>query len=275
MLLIGNYPLPYSKLQALVPAAFAESPVQEEVSSRYKFYSTRQIIDDLARVGFVPFSAGQSKSRAENGKSSGRHLIRFRHLESAYSHWTSEQGGLIPELVLDTSHNGKNAFNFTSGVFRLVCTNGLIVGKRFDSISLRHSGVEQGEVIDAVFEVVKNSENAIKKSVDMSKLSLLSSQTLDFAERAINIRWDSENRPPIQPRDFLTLRRRGDNASDLFTVFNRVQENILRGGQRYKKIDYEKKTVLRSSVRAVQSIPENIRINRELWDLAEQFLQQA
>ena len=34
---------------------------------------------------------------------------------------------VYPQILLTNSHDGKNAFTFTAGLFRLICENGLVI----------------------------------------------------------------------------------------------------------------------------------------------------
>ena len=65
----------------------------------------------------------------------------------------------------------------------------------------------------------------------------------------------------------LTIRRREDTGNDLWSVFNRVQENTVRGGLRFRN----EETGRRNRTREVKGIDQNIRLNRALWELAEKM----
>ena len=48
---------------------------------------------------------------------------------------------VFPQVLLTNSHDGKNAFTFTAGLFRMVCANGLVVStKEFENVKMRHMG---------------------------------------------------------------------------------------------------------------------------------------
>jgi hypothetical protein len=64
--------------------------------------------------------------------------------------------------------------------------------------------------------------------------------------------------------------REEDNASDLFTVMNVIQENLIRGGAKVL-IEKDNKPVARA-VRKINSLVSQTEINTMLWILAEQTL---
>jgi len=67
----------------------------------------------------------------------------------------------------------------------------------------------------------------------------------------------------------LTARRTEDaDRTNLWTNFNVIQENVIRGGLRGVRIDTETNRRRRMSTRAVQGIDQDVKLNRALWTLA-------
>ena len=64
----------------------------------------------------------------------------------------------------------------------------------------------------------------------------------------------------------LAPRRTADAGSDLWSTFNRVQENIVQGGLTMKSTNGR-----RMSTRAVAGIDSSVKVNRALWMLAEEM----
>ena len=104
--------------------------------------------------------------------------------------------------------------------------------------------------------------------IDRFRTRLLSdSEALQFASNALLLRYDSLEQSPIDPRTLLSLRRAEDQGSDLWTTFNRVQENLVRGGLS----DGRRNRLGRlRTLRALSGIDSKIRLNKGLWSLAEQ-----
>ncbi|KPC54864.1 Uncharacterized protein AC509_5289 [Pseudomonas amygdali pv. morsprunorum] len=59
-------------------------------------------------------------------------------------------------------------------------------------------------------------------------------------------------------------RRREDRSGDLWTTFNRVQENTIIGG-----LTGRNKQGRRTTTRAVNGIDQDVKLNRALWVLAQ------
>lgn len=264
----ANRPLTINEVQKFAPAAFADKAASE-VSKNYAFLSTRNLIETLEKKSIVPFAVAQTKARTEEAKETSRHLIRFRHTDHRI-----ELGEVVPEIVLETSHDAKSSFKFSLGLFRLVCENGLVAPcSVLDTIRIKHVNANDSDVIDASFEVLDKSDDAIENILEMKKKALTIDDRLSFANEAVSLRWDKQNeRPDFEIEKLLKPRRKKDVDLDLWTTFNVLQENLVRGGLSFYKLNNLGYPIARQSTRAVNSISKNLELNKDLWTLANKFL---
>src|SRR5262249_39656086 len=141
------------QLHRSAPSIFASTP-WHHMSDGYRFVPTIEVVDLLRGRGFQPVRAQQSRSRIEGKGAFTKHLIRFRHDSLIDAPRVGEE---IPELVLVNSHDGTSSYQLMAGIFRLVCSNGLVVQSTdFGSIRVHHSGGKdfQQRVIDATYQIV-------------------------------------------------------------------------------------------------------------------------
>ena len=254
--------LDHDTLRRLAPSIFADSP-WEGMSRRYRMVPTIEVVGMPADRGFRPVRAGQSRSRIAGKGDFTRHLIRSRH-DGYLGH---AAGAEVPELVLTNSHDGTSAYRFMSGIFRLVCSNGLVVqSSDFGSIGVRHSGGADFErrVIDATYEVIEDAPRTLEKIEAWKAIELTPPQREAFARTAIEVR---EATVEITPAQVLAPRRGKDRRPDLWTTANVIQESIIRGGVR----GVSATTGRRMRTRAVASVAEDVRLNRALWALTERM----
>jgi hypothetical protein len=61
---------------------------------------------------------------------------------------------------------------------------------------------------------------------------LTDTERLALATVAAAHRWEDLSTAPVNPPMLLNPRRYGDDAKDLWTTLNTIQENITKGGQR-------------------------------------------
>jgi hypothetical protein len=260
-----NAPLTNEQLLTAAPSIFAAQP-WERMTARYTFIPTIQIVDRMRREGFEPVAAGQSLSRIEGKQNFTRHLVRFRDMRKGDSPASHALGTIYPELVLTNSHDGTSAYKLDAGLFRLVCTNGMVVAAGdISQINVRHSGGADG-IIDATYQIVEDFPKVLGSVERFDQLRLTHPQQEAFAEAALSLRYD-EGQSPVTPLQIIRPRRNADTSPTLWNTLNVVQEHLLNGGVR----GVNPTTQRRVRTRAIASITENIRLNKALWTLAERM----
>jgi len=251
----SNIPLDNSQLFRVAPSIFANE-AHESRSSRYTYIPTIDVLDGLRKEGFQPFFVAQSRSRIEGKSEFTKHMLRLRHANEIE---TSEAN----EIILINSHDGTSSYQMLAGCFRFVCQNGMITGDIIEDVRIRHKGDIVNNVIDAAYTVV-NDFDLVHESIDGMKSTLLLPEEQEiFATAALSLKYD-ENEAPITPNQLLSTRRIADRNPDLWSNFNRVQENIIRGGLRGRTANGN-----RTTTREVKSIDNNVKLNKALWILAD------
>lgn len=248
------------QLRDRVPSAFAENQAGG-LSDRYAFCSTSRIIGDLDAQGFHPVKAIESRTRTEGHAGYQKHMIRFAH-ESADTMRVGEERF---ELVLVNSHCGSASLQLMGGVYRLVCSNGLIIGA--DSFRVRAThliGDAYGSAQEAMVRVIESAPLAMRRVTGMKALPLHKDEAFAFAESARGL---MENANVPSATQLLAPRRREDAGTDLWSTLNRVQENAIRGGLR--TVDETGRPARRT--RAVKGVDGDVRLNSALWSLAEKM----
>jgi len=239
------------------PAVFAEQAAST-VSDKYTFIPTTRILGVLEDEGWIPTSASQVNSHKEGNKQFAKHLIRLRRDEAIQP----EVNKTIPEIVLFNSHNGKSNYDLRMGLYRFVCSNGMVVSDaEFGSIKIRHMGYTDEQVVKASQEFIDNSTRIMNVVNEWRDVKLDRDQMRSFGREAAKLRFDDPD--DITINTVLQARRGEDMASDLWTVFNRTQENLIQGGFLV--------TGGRRRSRAITNIDKNIDINTSLWDLASSY----
>ena len=148
------------------PLIFAEQPTNPDVSNKYLFVNTETIIDDLEKLGWLPVQAAQRKSRKSEGTIFSKHMVAFQNPEIKI---TSQDGDdAYPRILLTNSHDGMQAFKFSVGIFRLVCSNGLVVAdEQFSDFKIKHKGYTFGELRKVVKQAVEDLPNRVQVMNDM------------------------------------------------------------------------------------------------------------
>jgi Domain of unknown function (DUF932) len=248
------------ELMRIAPSIFAEQAMSDR-SDRYAFIPTYEVVDAMRENGFFPVSAMQSRANREEKKGFTKHLIRFRQHDGF-----NAIGDLRTEIVLMNSHDGSSSYQLSSGLFRLACLNGMIVSdSEIETVKCRHSGNIIDSVIEGTFSIIDKTDTVLEHVEDMRNINLPVAAQNAFAKAALSLRWD-EGAAPIQAEQLNWTRRMADKSNDLFTTMNRVQENIIKGGLRGRNANNG-----RTTTRAVNSVTENVKLNKAIWQLAEEM----
>lgn len=249
-------------LRIQAPSIFASGPMLG-VSGRYTFVPTARILDGLREHDWVPVEAEQQRIRTEARFGFQKHMIRFRRSEQmeTLDEWNVE-------LVLVNSHDGGCAYQLHAGIFRRVCSNGLVLSEgSFEAIRFRHAGLDANEVVQASFRLLDFMPKVGELVGRFRSRALEARESKAFAEHALLLRYPSIGEAPIDAATLLDARRPEDQGADLWNTMNRVQENLIRGGVSDSRRD--RRGRLRT-VRALRGIDSRVTVNKGLWGLAEQ-----
>jgi hypothetical protein len=217
---------------------------KETVSNRYKFISTAQFVGDVEMSGFKLTSIiGRSPSGY------GKHLMTFERPDL-----TLPNGDKI-RLLCFTSHDGTAAFNLFLGYYRLVCSNGMMVGKTLEAHRVVHTGYALSKVNAALTACLAQVE-ALKAQVE-----LLGKTELTVAQETLLANIYAEEVGALEPMDLLTAHREQDIGSNAWLVLNRLQENIINGNFTRKGSKGEVITA-----RRITGAANLVKTNRDIWD---------
>lgn len=246
------------QLFRIAPSIFATTPSADR-SDKYKFISSIDVVEALRSEGFYPVAAAESKARKEEKFGFTKHAIRFRkHDGFVY------KGEVLSEIMWRNAHDGTGAGELLKAARRLACDNGLIVDVgTIASQKTRHSG-NVSDVIEGVYELVNEDETLFQSIDEMQALALPAPIQEVFARTAAELRWGND--APIDTKQLLTIRRGADRSNDVFTTMNVIQENVIRGGLRGRNANGGRLTT-----RAVNSVSENIKLNKAIWKMAEEI----
>ena len=250
-------------LRQRAPSIYASGPMIG-VSARYTFVPTARIVDGLGEHGWVPVNVEEQRIRNETRRGFQKHLIRFRlgtQMETL-DEWNVE-------LVLLNSHDKGCAYQLHAGIYRRICSNGLVLSElSFETIRFRHAGLLADEVVQASFRLLDFLPRVGELVNRFRSRELEPRESLDLAKHALLLRYDSPELAPVEPETLLKPRRPEDEGRDLWRTMNCVGENLERGG--VSDWHRDRRGKLRS-VRPLRGIDSKVSLNKGLWGLAEQL----
>ncbi|WP_271980265.1 DUF932 domain-containing protein [Pseudomonas aeruginosa] len=254
----SDSPLSDDQIHRVAPSIFAEAP-HESRSHRYAYIPTATVLTELRKEGFQPFMVTQTRTRHEDRRDYTKHMIRLRHASQINAR------GEANEIILLNSHDGTSSYQMLAGMFRFVCSNGLVCGDTVADVRVPHKGDVAGQVIEGAYQVLHGFDRALESRESMQAITLDEGEAEVFARAALSLKYDDPDKPaPITESQILLPRRFDDRRPDLWSVFNRTQENLTKGGLHGRSANGR-----RQQTRPVQGIDSDIRLNRALWLLAD------
>ena len=239
-----------NSLRERVPAIFTKTP-SPKVSDRYSFADSEYYLQKFIDADWTIHSARQV-SKSEYAP----HQVILRNNDIA------TVGDLLPQLIFTNSHNGIKKMTIDTGIYRLVCSNGLVVPTSItQSLSIKHLDLGDSTtdtIVNSFYEKVP----IIMNNIDRMRNKILTDDEIDnFTYNALQIRFT--NAIGININDVVKPLRIEDNSDDLWTVFNVVQEKLIRGGIQLPS---------KRRSRPINNFVNDNNINTKLWELAEQYI---
>ncbi|HIP19020.1 MAG TPA: DUF932 domain-containing protein [Sulfurovum sp.] len=253
-------PLTHTELMNQAPALFTEEP-HFEVSDKYHFIPTIDVITKITEYGWHPVSVQEANVRDLDKEGYQKHLVRFRHFDDLLNPKDNSV-----ELLLFNSHDRSTAFSISAGIYRFVCANGLVIAESiFESYKIKHIGERENDVANAVERITDIKPLLEQKIHSFESVKLQDAEKRSFAKAAIPLRF--EKHLEVDYNDLLLPHRKEDEHDDLYTVLNVIQENLLRGNVSGQN----KETGRRFTSREITSIAKDVDVNQGLWNIAERI----
>ena len=255
-----------SEIRQAAPQAYAATP-RPGLSAKYSFLPTSRIISDMDRLGWKVCAAKANRSRTNVNQEYGNHVIKFFHPDV----YIQDQEGNVESyinVVVMNNHTGTGSFKFELGIFRLVCSNGLVIkDKDMGSFNIRHSGYSFDQLQETLNVAIEKLPDMVGRINQYNMITLTADQQKDFALKALNLRSYGDRVPTdAELAEFLAPRRREDAGDSLWVVLNRIQESVMKGG--YHLVNAKGK--LRKA-KSIKNIQQDIKLNQQVWELAMEY----
>jgi hypothetical protein len=255
-------PMTLSEAQTVAPAIFATEPASYINLKRYNFVPTTDIIEKMTGQGWVLTNAKQSSTNSDLRMKYGVHTVEFQNPELFIK---DSIGGVEgrPTVIFMNSHDGSRPIQSELGIFRLVCSNGLVIKSQdFGGFRERHTRLTNDAVKSLLEEKIQLMDSAVQKINKWNGVEMKSIDMRKFATDALVLRIGEDRQP--EDHEILSIlepKRSADSANTLWHVYNRVQENLIKGG-----FDLGNRVA-----RAITNPLADMKLNQDLWQLAEDY----
>ena len=259
-----------NEIKYLAPVAFKSEMSTQEIadlglSNHYSFVPTMNVVRDLQTMGWDCVDAKQVKARKKSTNGYQKHMLTFEHPK-----YKVEGVEEYPQLLLTNSHDGGNAFQLSAGIFRLVCSNGLVIKTEdYGTQRLIHKGYSFEAVQEMVEGFIATIDETMTRITAMKRTQLDKDQMTEFAKQAALLRFTSksyneENIDKVVYIDeLLDATRKEDDGNAVWEVFNRVQERLVGGNYHYKGTKDKPR-----KARPIKNFQQSFEVNKKLSELA-------
>ena len=261
------------EMREKAPYIFATKPTRGSVSEKYTLASTETVIDDMAKLGWGVTDCKQQRAN-KRSKERSFHMVA---LQNPNVYIEDENGGVegYVRIILQNSHDGYHSFKFMIGLLRVVCSYGLVIAsKQFEDMSIRHINYDFEELRKIVAQAVEASRGTVEVMNEMQKTELTDEQKADFAVKAVAIRKgikEGDKLPKLtdeEVKDILEPMRTQDEGNDLWSVYNVLQEKVIKGEFKFGKTKLGK----RRKARPITGAAKDIEVNQRLFETASSYL---
>lgn len=254
------------------PYAFMTNPTNPDVSNKYVQATTIDVVRDMQKLGWYPVSAKQCRGKKNSKGIRSFHMIAFQNPDVKVLN-TKNDIEAYPRIILTNSHDGFSSFKFMVGIYRLVCSNGLVIAdEEFSNMSIRHINYNFDELRKMVINSLENLPSQIAVINTMRKTILTDDEKVKFATDAIKMRkgYSEDDKVEISKdtiTEVLTPIRKEDEGNSLWNIYNIIQEKIIKG-----KFSYAEKAKKARKMRMITSVVKDLQINKDLFNLANSYV---
>ena len=262
------------ELKEIAPSIFTKKG-SDKTSTKYTHIPTDRVIKDLELLGWGVVDAKEVNARQDKGYQ--KHLVVFRNPDVSINKKSTNVDGevfediVFPQILVTNSHDGKNSFKFQAGLYRMVCENGLVIAdQQFEDYTIRHMGYDFEALQGVIKDMISNLDLTVESMNKMRKIELDENQQFEFAKKLLDIRVEGTDNmyKEDQIGDILVPQRKEDFGDDLWSVFNRVQENIVEGNFKY----YNAKTLgSERQARPIKNFKQDMDVNKKLFSAALEY----
>lgn len=249
-------------IKKVAPSVFTNHGAPK-TSEKYVHIPTNQVIEDMQKMGWYVSDAKEIRARKRVGYQ--KHMVVFRNDDIFIK---GEDGdNVFPQILMTNSHDGTGAFIFRAGLFRLVCSNGLVISTQdFSNMKIRHYGYSFKELQQLITNMVEKMPLVVDSMNRFRERELNQDEQFKFVMDAIGIRFgENGGQMEIEVEEFLKPERKEDNGNDLWVIYNRVQERLTQGTFSYKTNKVRK-------ARKIKNFTQDLELNEKLYALAEQYV---
>ena len=216
----------------------------QRIKQKEFYIPTLDVVTKLQNEGWQ--LSGVAEQRGKNRKIDSNY-VQLQHPDFAIQN-NKGKDEAFTSITLSNSCNGSSPLQMDLGTYRLVCSNGLIAFDGFEKNKIKHTEINYRDLDRLVASMNVRASKLLTDVNEMKHTGLSIEDMRKLARNAASLRYDDLSLINID--DLFAVNRVEDESNDLWTVFNRIQENLTHD---------------------ITNMKEDIKLNQQLFSLAENF----
>jgi hypothetical protein len=222
----------------------------QKIKQKEFYIPTLDVVQKLQNEGWT--IQGVDEARAKNRKIVSNY-VQMRHPDFSVKN-SKGKDEAIAAVTISNSCSGNKPLQLDLGAYRQVCSNGLVM---FDvdaeSSKIQHTRVNARDLDLFIFNLSTKSDKLIKEINAMKDKNMSYDQIRRLAYNSAKLRFNEDD-DKFDIDALLKVNRVEDENNDVWTVFNRIQENLTHD---------------------VKNKEEDIWLNKQLFNLVNQEMAYA
>jgi len=247
------------KLIAFTPSLDKNYRNNQKLYSKEYQIETLDVIDNLRNEGWKIKGSYQNLNKRTHQISN--HTIKMEHPDFNIA---NNKGGneALANLTISNSSIGKTPLSLDLGMFREVCSNGMVARDTIQCQNINHTPKDYYKLDEILSSLNIKTHHVVKDFQKLQQKDLTYKQMVNLAAEAAKKRFGVKYN--FNHNQLLNVVRDEDKGNSLWTVFNRIQENLT---QPNRLIDLKGNYIL-----GVNNIKEDIKINKQLSELVYSYV---
>ena len=218
----------------------------QKIKQKEFYIPTLDVITKLQDEGWR--LSGVAEQRNKKNRKITNNYIQMQHPDFAVQNKQGKNEAFT-SITLSNSSNGAQPLQMSLGMFRQICSNGAVTfDQHAESQNIKHIEINYRDLDRFVNAMNSKAIKLLDEVNEMKHRGLSIEDIRKLAGAAASLRYN--NLDEIDIDDLFAVNRVEDESNDLWTVFNRIQENLTHD---------------------ITNMKEDIRLNQQLFTLAGTF----
>lgn len=244
----------------------------QAVSTKYAFASTEGLLSVFANAGWHPVTQSALAVRKPDRKGFQKHMVILENDAYPVMPGLEEDHASRPQLLVVNSHDKASAVRIMWGMIRFACLNGIVAGDALSEVRLTHNAKLPERLPAALEQILAAFPTMVEQAQKLSQATLSAGAVQKLIKTAYDARLEGAEKVLSVDYSLPCLRRYEDQGQDAFTIFNRVQETVIRGGISYVYARKSKdsagnviETPAHGQTRAIKAIDQSVKLNQLVY----------